>query len=139
MAAPRTAADAREGSAPASCAAGSSEASASTPADAGRQGWNPIETHGDARERRRERQRTHTRDAHRPHPRAGSERNRRGRLRQPKMVKGQSKAPDLVTRDYTINLHKRLHGITFKRKAARAHPRDQKVRREGHEDLGCED
>ena len=32
------------------------------------------------------------------------------------MVKGQSKAPDLVTRDYTINLHKRLHGITFKRK-----------------------
>ena len=37
-----------------------------------------------------------------------------------KMVKGQSKAPDLVTRDYTINLHKRLHGITFKRKAPRA-------------------
>ena len=36
------------------------------------------------------------------------------------MVKGQSKAPDLVTRDYTINLHKRLHGITFKRKAPRA-------------------
>ena len=29
-------------------------------------------------------------------------------------------APDLVTRDYTINLHKRLHGITFKRKAPRA-------------------
>ena len=36
------------------------------------------------------------------------------------MVKGQSKAPDLVTRDYTINLHKRLHGITFKKKAPRA-------------------
>ena len=53
-------------------------------------------------------------------PPAGSERNRRGRLRQTKMVKGQSKAPDLVTRDYTINLHKRLHGITFKRKAPRA-------------------
>mmetsp|Transcript_2533 Transcript_2533/g.9134 ORF Transcript_2533/g.9134 Transcript_2533/m.9134 type:complete len:119 (-) Transcript_2533:162-518(-) len=27
---------------------------------------------------------------------------------------------DVVTRQYTINLHKRLHGITFKRKAPRA-------------------
>ena len=35
------------------------------------------------------------------------------------MVKG-SRSADLVTRDYTINLHKRLHGITFKKKAPRA-------------------
>ena len=39
------------------------------------------------------------------------------------MVKGQEKrgkTQDLVTRDYTVNLHKRLHGITFKKKAPRA-------------------
>ena len=36
------------------------------------------------------------------------------------MPKGQRASADLVTRDYTINLHKRLHGITFKRKAPRA-------------------
>lgn len=35
------------------------------------------------------------------------------------MVKG-TRSADLVTRDYTINLHKRLHGITFKKKAPRA-------------------
>jgi large subunit ribosomal protein L31e len=27
---------------------------------------------------------------------------------------------DIVTRDYTINLHKRLHGVGFKKKAGRA-------------------
>ena len=27
---------------------------------------------------------------------------------------------EAVTREYTINLHKRLHGITFKKKAPRA-------------------
>ncbi|GME74980.1 unnamed protein product [[Candida] boidinii] len=27
---------------------------------------------------------------------------------------------DAVTREYTINLHKRLHGVTFKRRAPRA-------------------
>ena len=32
----------------------------------------------------------------------------------------QKKAIGPVTRDYTINLHKRLHKITFKRKAPRA-------------------
>ncbi|KAJ1448690.1 ribosomal protein L31e-domain-containing protein [Pelagophyceae sp. CCMP2097] len=31
-----------------------------------------------------------------------------------------AKTQDLVTRDYTVNLHKRLHGITFKKKAPRA-------------------
>ena len=37
------------------------------------------------------------------------------------MVKGEKRrTQDLVTRDYTINLHKRLHGMTFKKKAPRA-------------------
>jgi len=46
------------------------------------------------------------------------------------MVKGEkrSRTQDLVSRDYTINLHKRLHGITFKKKAPRA-IREIKVRR----------
>ena len=35
------------------------------------------------------------------------------------MVKG-TRSADLITRDYTVNLHKRLHGITFKKKAPRA-------------------
>ena len=46
------------------------------------------------------------------------------------MAKGETKRPrgqELVTRDYTINLHKRLHGITFKKKAPRA-IREIKVR-----------
>jgi large subunit ribosomal protein L31e len=37
------------------------------------------------------------------------------------MVKGErTPGPDIVTRDYTINLHKRLHGVGFKKKAPRA-------------------
>ena len=31
-----------------------------------------------------------------------------------------SKANELVTREFTINLHKRIHGISFKRRAKRA-------------------
>ena len=40
-----------------------------------------------------------------------------------RMVKGdrqKSAAADLVTREYTVNLNKRLHGITFKKRAPRA-------------------
>jgi len=48
------------------------------------------------------------------------------------MAKGEApkrpRAQELVTRDYTINLHRRLHGITFKKKAPRA-IREIKVRR----------
>ena len=39
------------------------------------------------------------------------------------MVKGDRQkkaAADLVTREYTANLNKRLHGITFKKHAPRA-------------------
>ena len=31
-----------------------------------------------------------------------------------------TRTADVVSRDYTINLHKRLHGTTFKKKAPRA-------------------
>lgn len=33
---------------------------------------------------------------------------------------GGSRTQDIVTREYTINLHKRLHGISFKKRAPRA-------------------
>ena len=40
------------------------------------------------------------------------------------MVKGEARkttrSEDVVTREYTINLHKRLQGITFKKRAPRA-------------------
>jgi large subunit ribosomal protein L31e len=38
----------------------------------------------------------------------------------PKTNKERKKAPEVVTRDYTINLHKRLFRSTFKKKAPRA-------------------
>jgi len=31
-----------------------------------------------------------------------------------------NRAEDVVTREYTINLHKRIHGVTFKKRAPRA-------------------
>ncbi|KRT85827.1 ribosomal protein [Oryctes borbonicus] len=34
--------------------------------------------------------------------------------------KGKSAINEVVTREYTINLHKRLHGISFKKRAPRA-------------------
>eukprot|EP00475_Leptophrys_vorax_P030128 TRINITY_DN448_c0_g1_i1.p1 TRINITY_DN448_c0_g1~~TRINITY_DN448_c0_g1_i1.p1 ORF type:complete len:122 (+),score=29.05 TRINITY_DN448_c0_g1_i1:189-554(+) len=34
--------------------------------------------------------------------------------------KGKSRKDEIVTREYTINLHKRVHGCTFKKKAPRA-------------------
>lgn len=37
-----------------------------------------------------------------------------------KKTKEQKKALAEVSRDYTINLHKRLHKVTFKRKAVTA-------------------
>ena len=38
-----------------------------------------------------------------------------------KMVeKGTGRKEEVVTREYTINLHKRLHGCTFKKKAPKA-------------------
>jgi len=42
--------------------------------------------------------------------------------------KRQSRAEDVVTREYTINLHKRVHGVTFKKKATRAVKEIKKVR-----------
>uniref|UniRef100_A0A8C1WYP6 Large ribosomal subunit protein eL31 n=1 Tax=Cyprinus carpio TaxID=7962 RepID=A0A8C1WYP6_CYPCA len=34
--------------------------------------------------------------------------------------KGRSAINEVVTREYTINIHKRIHGISFKRRAPRA-------------------
>lgn len=34
--------------------------------------------------------------------------------------KGKSAINEVVTREYTVNLHKRLHGIGFKKRAPRA-------------------
>uniref|UniRef100_A0A7S3CYZ3 60S ribosomal protein L31 n=1 Tax=Palpitomonas bilix TaxID=652834 RepID=A0A7S3CYZ3_9EUKA len=34
--------------------------------------------------------------------------------------KDRVRSPDVITRDYTVNLHKALHGIGFKRRAPRA-------------------
>ncbi|KAI4377420.1 hypothetical protein MLD38_015046 [Melastoma candidum] len=42
---------------------------------------------------------------------------RKGELR---MDKGRVRKEEVVTREYTINLHKRLHGCTFKKKAPKA-------------------
>ena len=36
------------------------------------------------------------------------------------MVDRKVRSKDAVTREYTINLHKRLHGCTFKKKAPKA-------------------
>ena len=34
--------------------------------------------------------------------------------------KKKARSKEVVTREYTINLHKRLHNVTFKKKAPRA-------------------
>lgn len=36
------------------------------------------------------------------------------------MVQGKSRKTSVASREYTINLHKRLHGVTFKKRAPRA-------------------
>lgn len=36
------------------------------------------------------------------------------------MAKDKSRSNEVVTREYTINLHKRLHGVTFKKRAPKA-------------------
>ena len=38
----------------------------------------------------------------------------------PRAKEGKKKEIQPVTRDYTVNLHKRLHGIQFKKRAPRA-------------------
>merc|ERR1711890_67996 len=45
---------------------------------------------------------------------------RRGLIKMPKEKKTKSTLGEVVTREYTINLHKRLHGIGFKYRAPRA-------------------
>lgn len=45
-------------------------------------------------------------------------------------------AQDVVTRVYTVNLHKRLHGITFKKRAPRA---VKEIKKFAHKMMGTED
>merc|ERR1712210_101681 len=45
---------------------------------------------------------------------------RKGLIKMPKEKKTKSTLGEVVTREYTINLHKRLHGIGFKYRAPRA-------------------
>merc|ERR1711976_271431 len=47
-----------------------------------------------------------------------------------------NRAEDVVAREYTINLHKRLHGITFKKRAPRAL---KEVKKFAKEKMGTED
>merc|ERR1712203_741062 len=44
----------------------------------------------------------------------------KGKIKMPKEKKTKSTLGEVVTREYTINLHKRLHGIGFKYRAPRA-------------------
>ncbi|XP_043479718.1 60S ribosomal protein L31 isoform X1 [Leptopilina heterotoma] len=45
---------------------------------------------------------------------------RKGKMVKPGEKKGKSAINEVVTREYTVNLHKRLHGIGFKYRAPRA-------------------
>ncbi|XP_076652373.1 large ribosomal subunit protein eL31-like [Halictus rubicundus] len=50
--------------------------------------------------------------------------------------KGMSAINEVVTREYTINLHKRLHGVGFKRRAPRA---IKEVRKFAEKQMGTPD
>uniref|UniRef100_A0A2K6CAP7 Large ribosomal subunit protein eL31 n=1 Tax=Macaca nemestrina TaxID=9545 RepID=A0A2K6CAP7_MACNE len=41
--------------------------------------------------------------------------------------KGPSAINEVVTREYTINIHKRIHGVGFKKRAPRALKRDSEI------------
>merc|ERR1719217_536974 len=47
-----------------------------------------------------------------------------------------NRAEDVVTREYTVNLHKRLHGISFKKRAPRA---VKEIRKFAQKMMGTED
>lgn len=54
-------------------------------------------------------------------------------------VKSEKKGPridDVVTREYTVNLHKRLHGVGFKKRAPRA---IKEVRKFAEKQMGTPD
>lgn len=50
--------------------------------------------------------------------------------------KGKSAINEVVTREYTVNLHKRLHGVGFKRRAPRA---IKEIRRFAEKQMGTPD
>ena len=47
-----------------------------------------------------------------------------------------NRAADVVTREYTINLHKRVHGVSFKKRAPRA---AKEIRKFAKKMMGTED
>lgn len=47
-----------------------------------------------------------------------------------------TRAADVITREYTINLHKRLHGLQFKRRAPRA---IREIKKFAQKTMGTED
>eukprot|EP00753_Platysulcus_tardus_P008342 PLAT15907.1.p2 GENE.PLAT15907.1~~PLAT15907.1.p2 ORF type:complete len:123 (-),score=61.56 PLAT15907.1:258-626(-) len=49
---------------------------------------------------------------------------------------GESKTPDVVSREYTIHLHKRVHGVGFKKKAPRA---IKEIRKFARKEMGTAD
>ncbi|XP_016904587.2 large ribosomal subunit protein eL31 isoform X1 [Apis cerana] len=46
--------------------------------------------------------------------------NEKHKMAKSKEKKGKSAMSEVVTREYTVNLHKRLHGVGFKKRAPRA-------------------
>ncbi|KAK4785581.1 hypothetical protein SAY86_002270 [Trapa natans] len=50
--------------------------------------------------------------------------------------KSKGRKEEVVTREYTINLHKRLHGCTFKKKAPKA---IKEIRKFAHKAMGTTD
>lgn len=50
--------------------------------------------------------------------------------------KGKSAINEVVTREYTVNLHKRLHGVGFKKRAPRA---IKEIRRFAEKQMGTPD
>ncbi|CAF4936423.1 60S ribosomal protein L31 [Pieris napi] len=50
--------------------------------------------------------------------------------------KGKSAINEVVTREYTVNLHKRLHGVGFKRRAPRA---IKEIRKFAEQQMGTPD
>jgi len=57
-------------------------------------------------------------------------------MAKPKSDKKKSAINEVVTREYTVNLHKRLHGIGFKKRAPRA---IKEIRRFAEQQMGTKD
>ncbi|EPS42558.1 hypothetical protein H072_3490 [Dactylellina haptotyla CBS 200.50] len=54
----------------------------------------------------------------------------------PKTKPGRSAISDVVTREYTIHLHKRVHGVSFKKRAPKA---IKEIKEFAHQQMGTTD